>query len=928
MKKLRSTIFLLTVFTVLAIPISTFAQTLNSPPDDSIRTIPITFTADMKSERINGSFDPASGNVALGGNFNVWQKTPMIRTQSNYDIYKVTFLINVRVGDTITFNFWHSTDTWENVGVRKYCVTEDDYSNEAILLDTIGFNTQPTTVTFKCNMSLQLKNGTFVRGDRVFVRGNFNYWYRTNYELTDEDGDSVYSAIFYSFRKGQELLFMFTNYHGGNDIRENIGNRTLTVKPGTNVFEDYWNGINDNEPAKQIQFTFYVNMDLEKIIDLFNPTTDSVSVRGNFNNWQNLTMIPTQFNQDVYYVTIQLQCVVGDTISYGFFHSPDTHEIVGTRKYIITKHDCDNGAANVITRFNEDPLAPPIAIVVFKCNMTSQMKKGTFVPGDKVFVQGNFNDWTGTDYELTDQNGDSIYIGVFSDFTSWQQLIFNFTNNHEGKVVVESIGKRVLTVQPGINIYETRWEEVSEVIFKCNMSVQMKKGTFSIGDKVFVRGDFNGWGGTDYELKDADGDSIYSSTFNTFSTGQSLVFKYTNNHAGNDVWESTGNRELTVASGVNIYTACWEDICIYKPTKTIQVTFSVNMKTEKKSPTFFNPLVDSVSVRGSFNGWGETRMTPLVDSADIYRVVVPIEAMFDEKISFKFFYSPGTWEVNNLTDKTQNNRYFIVNQAVFDSASFSYATYFNNDTLRLPDLLQPSYITFTCNTNGSSIANAPVGTEFKTIHMAGGTPPTQWPNSGWPDSDINKVIQLYDDGTHEDKIAGDKIFTCELQFPQYNKYSLQYRYAANWGLPTNGGSNNNEMVSGLNKTLVWNYMTATALVIDTFGIIHTTDVTKVEKLGNTTPTNFKLEQNFPNPFNPETKISWQLAVGSFVTLKVFDVLGNEVATLVNEEQPAGTYQVSFNTLPTTNQQQLTSGIYFYQLRAGNFVQTKKMILLR
>ena len=98
------------------------------------------------------------------------------------------------------------------------------------------------------------------------------------------------------------------------------------------------------------------------------------------------------------------------------------------------------------------------------------------------------------------------------------------------------------------------------------------------------------------------------------------------------------------------------------------------------------------------------------------------------------------------------------------------------------------------------------------------------------------------------------------------------------------------------------------------------------------PELFKLEQNYPNPFNPTTVISWQLAVGGHVTLKVYDVLGNEVATLVNEEKPAGVYHFTFNPQLTTNQQQLTSGVYFYQLRSsfggGNFVETKKMILLR
>jgi dienelactone hydrolase len=85
---------------------------------------------------------------------------------------------------------------------------------------------------------------------------------------------------------------------------------------------------------------------------------------------------------------------------------------------------------------------------------------------------------------------------------------------------------------------------------------------------------------------------------------------------------------------------------------------------------------------------------------------------------------------------------------------------------------------------------------------------------------------------------------------------------------------------------------------------------------------FYLGQNYPNPFNPSTVISYQLPVNGNVTLKIFDVLGNEVATLVDEYKPAGSYEVEFSA------NGLTSGMYFYTLKAGNFVETKKMLLLK
>ena len=85
---------------------------------------------------------------------------------------------------------------------------------------------------------------------------------------------------------------------------------------------------------------------------------------------------------------------------------------------------------------------------------------------------------------------------------------------------------------------------------------------------------------------------------------------------------------------------------------------------------------------------------------------------------------------------------------------------------------------------------------------------------------------------------------------------------------------------------------------------------------------FELKQNYPNPFNPSTRINFAIPNASFVNLKVYDVIGNEIATLVSEEKQAGNYEIDFNAA------ELSGGIYFYQLRAGNFIETRKMTLLK
>ncbi|MCW8996293.1 MAG: T9SS type A sorting domain-containing protein, partial [Psychromonas sp.] len=81
-------------------------------------------------------------------------------------------------------------------------------------------------------------------------------------------------------------------------------------------------------------------------------------------------------------------------------------------------------------------------------------------------------------------------------------------------------------------------------------------------------------------------------------------------------------------------------------------------------------------------------------------------------------------------------------------------------------------------------------------------------------------------------------------------------------------------------------------------------------------------QNYPNPFNPITRIRYQLPEPAFVTIKVYDVLGNEIESLLRDEKIAGSYEVEFDGSA------LTSGIYYYRITEGNFSQTKKMILLK
>jgi hypothetical protein len=101
-----------------------------------------------------------------------------------------------------------------------------------------------------------------------------------------------------------------------------------------------------------------------------------------------------------------------------------------------------------------------------------------------------------------------------------------------------------------------------------------------------------------------------------------------------------------------------------------------------------------------------------------------------------------------------------------------------------------------------------------------------------------------------------------------------------------------------------------------------TSFTGIKKMNNNLPAAFSLSQNYPNPFNPTTMIQYSVPKSGLVTLKVYNMLGQEVATLVNQQQQAGNYNVNFNAT------RLASGVYMYRIQSGSFSSTKKMTYLK
>jgi len=141
---------------------------------------------------------------------------------------------------------------------------------------------------------------------------------------------------------------------------------------------------------------------------------------------------------------------------------------------------------------------------------------------------------------------------------------------------------------------------------------------------------------------------------------------------------------------------------------------------------------------------------------------------------------------------------------------------------------------------------------------------------------------------------------------------------SNDGLSTVSGSGSNSVLAATSSNLFFYDFKSSTSVASVYKLAN--PVSEVEE--STVPHEFQLAQNFPNPFNPTTTIRYSVSGNSMVTLAVYNVLGRKVQTLVNEVQQSGRYEVSFDAT------KLSSGVYFYTLKAGNLVQTKRMLLLK
>lgn len=459
------------------------------------------------------------------------------------------------------------------------------------------------------------------------------------------------------------------------------------------------------------------------------------------------------------------------------------------------------------------------------------------------------------------------------------------------------------------------------VTFQVNMSVMAKKGNFNVAtDTVKLAGTMNSWNPFADVMTKGANDTIYSIT-KTLTTGDNLEFKFIK---GGTDWESTSNRTYTVPAGNSTISFWFNNDSVYVPSvpKPFTLNFRANMEFEKVSGRF-NPATDTMTVRGDFNGWGSTTvLNPSPTNANIYVGTFQDTLAIGDVVNYKFAFM-GT---NGTTWENGDNRLYSVTDADYNAGFGVLARTFNDLTLNTITNA-PVTITFMVNvdTARSSVTSQPFSSVDNVV-MAGANAPLAWPLAGWPDADSGLVKKMYNDGTHGDSVANDKWWSLALTFPQYSPLTIEYKYGANWGLPSNTGSNDNESSVGTNHLITLLPTLLTASVRNNWSQMGNVPlyniVTGIKEIGSGIPNNYSLDQNYPNPFNPTTNIRFNMPQAGTVTLKIFNVLGQEVATLLNEFRNAGSYEYTFDA------SNLNTGVYFYSITTNNFTSTKKMLLVK
>jgi len=603
--------------------------------------------------------------------------------------------------------------------------------------------------------------------------------------------------------------------------------------------------------------------------------------------------------------------------------------------------------------------------VTFQVDMNVKIHTGYFDPATEVVTcPGDFNNWlneppANTEKVMTDSDNDGVYtITIAMAPNTNYGYKFNIGLGWDGKDETQGnrsvqVGASNMTVDPSFfNDYNPYTGVPAPIDFTVDMRLPAQSDFDPATDHVFIAGDFTNWGTDAIELFDPDHDSLYtvSVAADSFMSGQLIFYKflYSADTPGNGTWESpqegddideaSGNRIYGVHDGTNDVSRWWNNVNPNVQLASGNIFFEVDMSVASELGVF-NYNVDSVQIRGAFNGWNgndfeKSHMIQDAANPDHWTIEIPFvnEVLYSNQL-YKFWINTPTytntgWEVPiEHTNGSDRNRGIIFQGDPTQSAPYLYFENIN------PDWVIPNGTTVECtfmvdmtNATNPDSQNVPFNPATDSVFWIPRQPLYYAVNGlTWPGT-YPRVLELTDP-------ESDMIYegTMMIDGPMFNGFLYNYAYTSGGNLVQEGPgsviSQGDARVRFIGQNGARTFQSPWTMPLDVwsnsagpeeYAPVGWTSVEEIPGLAQT----YSLEQNFPNPFNPSTKIRFNIPEQGLVSLKVFNLLGEEVANLVNAEMSAGNYEVDFNA------KAISSGIYFYTLKAGNFISTKKMILLK
>lgn len=474
--------------------------------------------------------------------------------------------------------------------------------------------------------------------------------------------------------------------------------------------------------------------------------------------------------------------------------------------------------------------------------------------------------------------------------------------------------------------------QTASVTFTCNMGVKICEQAFTPGtDSVQIRGSFDSWG-SGVKLE-ATNDSIWTTTMD-LNVSDTVYFKFYTTH-GSGVWEDDPNREVIVPSGGTSYEDYFNRDSVCNPVGTGNILFTLDMSTMEQLGIFDADAGDSVIISASFNGWttdinADSKMNRNVTNPSLWTKNVtftnePLGADEAFKYVVKLADTSSIWTDGYERPLSQGggNR-----DIIFNGAAQAYYSSLYDDVN--PEWIVNSgtnlQVTFTVDMTTATNADS------QAVQFVPGTDSVFWVSEepafqqtqGWTQDGRVKQVPL----TQQSGNIYSGSYT--LTDPSFNGFEYRYAFKSESDgtvyYENAGFGDFAYRVRFVDMSAPHTFTNPFDFPQDSWtnaGVqVHEGfPPTGVKPVDNVVKS-YQLSQNYPNPFNPSTTIKFSIPEKNMVSLKIFNVLGQEVKTLINHEYSAGSYEVNFDA------SKLSSGIYFYTISTGDFHATKKMILMK